>query len=319
MSAPASPLCSNCGRPVLERFCGACGQDRQAHSRSLREILVEVVEHHLFLDSVTLRSLAMLLLQPGRLTEEWLAGRRRVHISPFRIYVVASILFFLALWSSGTALLQFDPDMLSQTDAEQNGFYLHLADDPAEQDSLTPITPDTPRPGIELHFLEPAHPGIAVPERFNRIVQNATGWRAQLGAVLATSMTHPAILNQVADIWLPRVIILVVPLVAGLFALLGGRRQLFFVDHLSFALHLQAFMLLMALPAIGIVMIGLPDWLQDAPALLILGYAVMAHRRVYRNAWWLSGLKCIAVLALYAVLVATSLVATVLWGVAAGA
>ena len=49
------------------------------------------------------------------------------------------------------------------------------------------------------------------------------------------------LLNPVLDEWLPRMLIVTLPFTALLRALFGRKRGLYFVDHVAFALHLQAF------------------------------------------------------------------------------
>ena len=47
------------------------------------------------LDSRVWRTLIALLLRPGRLTNEFVAGRRTLYLPPFRLYLVLSLIFFL--------------------------------------------------------------------------------------------------------------------------------------------------------------------------------------------------------------------------------
>ena len=47
------------------------------------------------LDSRVWRTLITLLLKPGKLTNEFIAGRRTFYLPPFRLYLVLSLVFFL--------------------------------------------------------------------------------------------------------------------------------------------------------------------------------------------------------------------------------
>jgi hypothetical protein len=73
----------------------------------LLEVLRELVEHHLFLDGKMMMTIAALILRPGMLTRAFIEGRRVRFVSPIRLYLFTSFTFFLALWISGFAMIQF--------------------------------------------------------------------------------------------------------------------------------------------------------------------------------------------------------------------
>ena len=86
--------CLNCGRPAPEKFCPHCGQETRERRAPFRELAREFFDH-LSLDSKLPRSLVPLLFRPGRLTEAYLAGQRASYVSPLRMYVFVSLIFFL--------------------------------------------------------------------------------------------------------------------------------------------------------------------------------------------------------------------------------
>ena len=86
--------CPNCGGAVPERFCTRCGQERLPHRQTVLVLLKEFVEGVFSFDSLVVRSLIPLLFRPGFLTQEYMAGRRQRYISPLRIYLTVSVLFF---------------------------------------------------------------------------------------------------------------------------------------------------------------------------------------------------------------------------------
>lgn len=95
MNAPAVPACRNCGAPAGGRYCPECGQETALHPPSAREFLQEFVGHYVALEGALWRTLKKLVV-PGALTVEYLAGRRRAYVPPLRLYLTASLLFFLA-------------------------------------------------------------------------------------------------------------------------------------------------------------------------------------------------------------------------------
>ena len=110
-AARVSPQrCENCGNEVTQRFCGACGQRREPPVHSLWHFSQVATEDLTHADSRLWRTLGALLFKPGRLTAEFLAGRRARYLPPVRLYLVLSVLFFIVAGAVGTrfAVLQFD-------------------------------------------------------------------------------------------------------------------------------------------------------------------------------------------------------------------
>src|SRR5271156_5909995 len=94
MSSPAVPACRNCGAPASGKFCPECGQTTAPHPPTAREFLHEFVAQYVAVEGslwITLKKLA----QPGTLTLEYFAGRKRRYIHPLRLYLTASVVFFL--------------------------------------------------------------------------------------------------------------------------------------------------------------------------------------------------------------------------------
>ncbi len=89
--------CRNCGSQAPLNFCPECGQETTLHPPTLGEFLHEFVGHYVALEGALWRTLGMLLMKPGRLTREYLDGRRRRYVLPLRLYLTASFLFFLVL------------------------------------------------------------------------------------------------------------------------------------------------------------------------------------------------------------------------------
>ncbi len=55
----------------------------------------DVLHDLVHLDSRVWRTLVALLFRPGRLTNEFITGRRTFYLPPFRLYLVLSLVYFL--------------------------------------------------------------------------------------------------------------------------------------------------------------------------------------------------------------------------------
>lgn len=87
--------CANCGEVLVGPFCHECGQEAACRPDSLRDFLRHGVSGLLHVDGITLRSVRDLLLQPGKLTADFLAGHRVRYVQPVQLYLLAAALFFL--------------------------------------------------------------------------------------------------------------------------------------------------------------------------------------------------------------------------------
>src|ERR1700722_13084479 len=110
-SAPApAARCKNCNAVLLGRFYVNCSQAADVHVPSTVELLHEMLEGLTHSDSRLWRTLQLLWFKPGKLTLEFVAGRRASYLPPFRLYLVLSIIFFLVASVANTRVnyVRFD-------------------------------------------------------------------------------------------------------------------------------------------------------------------------------------------------------------------
>ena len=93
-SQAASNPCLNCGTNIQLTYCPECGQREIDSDPTLREFAHELAEEFLHWDGKVFRTFRLLVTRPGGLTREFLAGRRVRYISPLRVYLTCSVLFF---------------------------------------------------------------------------------------------------------------------------------------------------------------------------------------------------------------------------------
>jgi hypothetical protein len=94
VSSPAVTACRNCGTPAGGKFCPECGQTTALHPPTAREFFQELLENQIALEGAIWKTLAKLAV-PGRLTLEYFAGRKRRYVPPLRLYLTASLIFFV--------------------------------------------------------------------------------------------------------------------------------------------------------------------------------------------------------------------------------
>ena len=88
--------CLNCGEVLTGQHCSHCGQRAKVRVLSLGSLLRDLFGDLTEFDSRIWRTLIPLAFRPGMLTAEYLRGRRTHYTPPFRMYLVLSVVFFLA-------------------------------------------------------------------------------------------------------------------------------------------------------------------------------------------------------------------------------
>jgi hypothetical protein len=89
--------CLNCDRPLTGQYCSGCGQKDVERDPRLRELAHEAADELLHWDGKLAATLGALARRPGFLTREDLAGRRARYVSPLRLYLTASVVYFAIL------------------------------------------------------------------------------------------------------------------------------------------------------------------------------------------------------------------------------
>ncbi len=111
-TGPSLTHCENCGAELQGHWCAQCGQPAIEYRRSFRYVVADLLNEFLNWDSKFFTTIALLILKPWRLTNEFLAGKRVRYVNPLRLYLLASILFFFAV-NYGAKGIHFDPTQIS--------------------------------------------------------------------------------------------------------------------------------------------------------------------------------------------------------------
>lgn len=295
--AAATPLhaadavtCANCGAAGCEAFCPRCGQETHGLHRSLRGILEELLDAFAGWDGKIPLSFWTLTMRPGRLTREFLDGRRARYLRPLRLYLLASVGFFfaLSLLPSASSRLSAGLEMPDTT------YDLVAARTPASLASGSAATSPATRSArvsravdvatkdsafdafLRRHVNEPGHTPLAwVKRSFVRGVSHVRSLpKSQRVLVFREAMYAKA----------PNAVFVLLPIFALLTRLLYRRARMFYAEHVVFALHVHAFAFLaMTLAHLAGVLLAGARWqgVATLPLLWIPVYVVLALRRVY--------------------------------------
>jgi hypothetical protein len=94
--------CLNCGETVEKHFCPQCGQENIEVKEDAFHMVVHAVADYFHFEHKFFSTLKPLLIQPGKLTAAYVAGKRVTFIHPIRLYIFVSIVFFLVILGGQT-------------------------------------------------------------------------------------------------------------------------------------------------------------------------------------------------------------------------
>ena len=313
---PPPPLthCENCGTPLSGPYCARCGQPAIDYRRSFGSLLADTADAFFNFDERFLKTFGLLLLKPWSLTNEFVEGKRVRHVHPLRVYLIASVLFFLVInFLSRDSHLEAGKSKDGETT-------LNLA---VPSPSPTPVLPGV-LDGSRQSLAETGTKATPVPTSSPFASPSPTS-----GPVfsLATSSPPPRDIfleldqgkdrspleqwvqkrarekigptGDRGDLFLKALIqniapmvLCCIPLFALVLKILYVFKRRYYIEHLVFALHTHAFVFLSTLVIIGIGF--LLRWKAPPPftplVCVLLSIAVViqllrAIRKVYRQNW----------------------------------
>ncbi|MEP6602576.1 MAG: DUF3667 domain-containing protein [Spartobacteria bacterium] len=340
---PPLTHCENCGAALQGHWCAQCGQPAIDYRRSFRHVIVDVLESFLNWDSKFFATVGWLVVRPWHLTNDFLSGHRVRYLHPLRLYLLASILFFLAVnyWAKS---LHLDPSKLSAKERA------NIAADISTDKTITPEARAKIERTLQLNSPTPAaSPSASAglePNEKEKKEGDAKG-KGDFGPFLNFGSDNPStpfekwlqarakekigehgtnaqlfFMTVVSN--LPYMMLCCIPLFAFVLKILYIWRRVFYIDHLIYALHIHSFAYVGTI-LIGLIEMGLSrtvphllaNWVVGILWFLFAVIILLSIRRVYRQGWFFTIFKFFAggfvyMLVLFFALAATFFITLVL-------
>jgi hypothetical protein len=208
----AEPRCLNCGANLQGTFCAHCGQRSVPADPTMSELAGDALQELSGYDG-RIAATGRALLHPGRLTIDYLQGRRARYLSPMRVYLTVSVIYFLLAASA-------PPVVSTRTGNVTTGGGLQMTTNDGVRVELNNGVPLTDDDRAELAKSLETAPWF-VRGFLMAIAKDPAGLRGRLFTIM------------------PRVFFGLLPVFAGIVALFYRRRR--FATSLVFAVHLHAF------------------------------------------------------------------------------
>lgn len=257
--------CLNCGAEVTGKFCSNCGQENIDTHENFFHLVGHFVSDYLHFDSKFFRSIVPLFVKPGFLTKEFWEGRRVKYIHPLRIFffvtilfAVSSTLFYKKFGDTIRSGINMSPDLARISDSQLDSL--------SDRDTL---------------YLGTSKKFVSVKEIRKRKIDDAR----------MVKKLHAGV--DLVFVNLKYVTFLLLPIYALIFKILYKRRRNFYVDHLMYTVHLQAFSycLFGVMFLIPFLLHDSISWLRQICLLILLIYITISLRYLYKQPWWKTILK----------------------------
>ena len=290
--------CLNCGAALTGSFCSACGQRDIPPYPSTRELVVDAVSEFSGWDGRLATTLRALVRRPGFLTLEFLEGRRVRYISPLRLYLTASLVYFLLTAAAPTVRLDSGKSLFlglrvgTTVSDDQQSRPERVANAASESLNRQDLTEEEKREALADIARAPS----VMRPFLRRAVEDPSGFKR-------------GVLEN-----MPRLLFVLLPMFAAIIAIFYRHRK--YPEHLYFAIHLYAFIFLALAVTELAKFTGLPVIAVVASVFALVSipiYSTLAFRRVYGGSMAGTVMKELAIGLIYGLVAIAAFIVMIYW------
>jgi hypothetical protein len=294
--------CLNCGFHVEETFCSYCGQKNVALNENAWHALLHLIGHYFHADGKFFSSLKPLLTKPGFLTTEFWNGRRAKYIHPFQLYIFISLIYFFLYLNqqykkielqrkSNFSTLHFEMNTESGLNSS-----IKLANESTLPDSITNTTPEE-NTLDSINWFEKVYPVSSTLQNYKDSVaklpmESKPSFFTNILLLQAAKARESGTNNFIASLLtstlakIPKLMFVLIPLMAIILKLLYWRKRIYYLFHLVFTLHIHSFIFLFwSFIFLINFIITIPDWINTFGYIIIGTYLFLAFRKAYPEHW----------------------------------
>jgi len=297
--------CLNCGATLQGKFCHVCGQENLQIKESFGHMMNHAVSDYFHFDEKFFNTLKPLLFKPGKLTNEYMAGKRVSYLHPVKMYIFISLIFFILLFSDkvqtstiprkavtkeqptkADSIIAKNPNL---SDEEKTVVYNNYnysvkknkngnGNDTTYYNlqSFTKITADT---SYAQYLLKQSKLPVGKRDGFFKklLINKVIGWKKNKNgsSVLLETFYHDV----------PKMMFLLLPIFALILKVTFRKNKKFYIEHLIYSFHFHCFLFLL-LSFFMLLELAAPtnwDFINLIAIILIAWYAYRSLRVVYNR------------------------------------
>lgn len=323
--------CLNCGTDLQGKFCHNCGQENLQMKESFGHMLNHAVSDYFHFDHQFFHTLKPLLLKPGQLTIEYMAGRRAQYLHPVKMYIFISLVYFILLFKGDHNIIKTDDqsktskseivDAVKKDIAKDSSLSAgqkdklsqtvnHVASDP---DGIkvdrrhAPVTitktggEDTDSTAAQYNLSQSKLPAAKRDGFFDHFFKERTLlYQQKYGKEQAMEHFKEDVKHNA-----PKVMFILLPLFALVLKIAFWKNRKYYVEHLIYSIHFHCFFFLFS----GVVLIiqrilpeswhSVNDWLSLLLMIYTIYYIYRSLRVVYQRSRWRTISKMVGIGIMY--------------------
>ncbi|MFN3931273.1 MAG: DUF3667 domain-containing protein [Brevundimonas sp.] len=233
MTGEGADRCADCSASLHGRFCHLCGHDSRPPPRRLRDLADDLLDNVFSFTTALPVTLKSMLLTPGAVPRAHMDGDRSRFLSPVKLYVTASLIFFLFMGLTGVVMLQVRIEKTGDP-------WVRIANDEIFAGGFHGLPYWLQRPTNEA----PDSEILAALEAASRQQEGADDFDRSSVIVLREFIQNPASVNNEIATWMPRALWLLMPVYALLLWPLYARGRLL-IEHVIFSLWAHSLMFIL--------------------------------------------------------------------------
>jgi hypothetical protein len=280
--------CQNCGFIVRRRFCPKCGQENIETRQTFFYLFTHFIEDLVHYDGSFWKTIKNLMFFPGKLTREYLNGRRKEYVAPVKLYIFIS--FFVFFVGGLINKLNTTAEVINNvnfTPSNQNGISQNQTND-----SITVFTEESwPLNTTEKNIQEydSIQNTLSEFEKDKGIERFLKRKEIELKQRYTRSQWEEKIV-ELAKSNIPKFLFAYMPVFAFFMWLFHSKKKWYYFDHGIFTLHYFSFLLLSSFIIIAINTLNNLCGTVLGSFNLFMGFVInawaffyffLAHKKVY--------------------------------------
>ena len=295
-------VCLNCGTPLTGKFCSSCGQKDLPARQDLGDLIVNFISSFFSFESKFFKTFKDLVLKPGKIVNEYNAGKRESYYHPARMYVFLSFIFFLTLsFVVNTDDIEVGKNGdLNEINQNQIDSLKVSADSIRKIQGLKfePISDDLEAETVEQYDSMQA----ALPEeKRDNFISRYFNRKALAVETKSKGKESELVRGMLDDMYsnIPQLIFFLMPIFALFLKLLYVRRDFYYSEHLIFTIFYYDFAYLMGTFIILCQQVIWLEWLAYVLYIWMFIFLYKSMRKVYKQKRFKTLLKFSLVLGLF--------------------
>ncbi|MFA8434169.1 MAG: DUF3667 domain-containing protein [Marinifilaceae bacterium] len=285
-------MCPNCYHALHGKYCSNCGQSVRDFHRPFWSVINDVVGDIAAFDNRLVRTIVPLLITPGKLTREFMRGRRASYMPPFKLYLFLTfIAFFLLSYNHKPETMENEEGHLAikSSDGEVYDVEKYFIDDPEEEETpLDSLQQDSLKLGRDTTLtVDSREKSSQVDEQSKDGNNMDLEFNGNVKGLIDMYKMNPGLVIDNAFKKLSQTLFFILPLFALLLWLLYVRRKLYLLEHLLISVNFHSYIFLVVILSELLIMI---NWSVTTSLGLYLYFTIplrlfMEMKFYYKQGW----------------------------------